>query len=130
MSTQRLPIPGGDDGDWGTILNGFLGVSLNGDGTVQPGALTQAGGEITSNKGQPSGYAGLNSSSQVPIANIPIGTTATTVALGSDSRLTGALQTSANLSDIDSPATALANLGGQPAGSYVSASAVTAAGDL
>jgi hypothetical protein len=32
--TQRLPIPGGDDDTWGDILNGFLEVSLNADGTL------------------------------------------------------------------------------------------------
>jgi hypothetical protein len=39
----RLPQPGGDDGVWGNILNEYLEVSLNSDGTLQPGALTQAG---------------------------------------------------------------------------------------
>jgi hypothetical protein len=34
--TQRLPVPGGDDGDWGDILNGFLGLSLASDGTLNP----------------------------------------------------------------------------------------------
>lgn len=32
--TQRLPTPGGDDGDWGDILNSFLEVSLASDGTL------------------------------------------------------------------------------------------------
>lgn len=32
--TQVLPTPGGDDGTWGPILNGFLLVALNSDGTV------------------------------------------------------------------------------------------------
>jgi hypothetical protein len=32
---SRLPIPGGDDGTWGNILNDFLGRSLNGDGTLK-----------------------------------------------------------------------------------------------
>jgi hypothetical protein len=45
----RLPIPGGDSGDWGTILNDFLEVSLNGDGTIQTGALQQAGGVTSVN---------------------------------------------------------------------------------
>lgn len=29
----RLPTPGGDDGTWGTILNDYLGVQHNADGT-------------------------------------------------------------------------------------------------
>jgi hypothetical protein len=40
--TARLPIPGGDDGDWGTILNNFLEVSLNSDGTLDSSAVTTA----------------------------------------------------------------------------------------
>jgi hypothetical protein len=32
--TNRLPIPGGDLGDWGDILNSFLEVSLASDGTL------------------------------------------------------------------------------------------------
>lgn len=31
----RLPVPGSDDGTWGTILNDFLNVELNGDGTLK-----------------------------------------------------------------------------------------------
>jgi hypothetical protein len=33
--TQRLPIPGSDDGTWGNVLNGYLGVEHNGDGTLK-----------------------------------------------------------------------------------------------
>ncbi len=33
----RLPIPGSDDGAWGTILNDFLSVEHNTDGTLKPG---------------------------------------------------------------------------------------------
>jgi hypothetical protein len=32
--TQRLPIPGSDNGSWGDILNGFLEVSHASDGTL------------------------------------------------------------------------------------------------
>lgn len=31
----RLPIPGGDDGSWGTVLNTYLGVEHNADGTLK-----------------------------------------------------------------------------------------------
>jgi len=30
---SRLPVPGGDDGSWGGILNDFLSVEHNTDGT-------------------------------------------------------------------------------------------------
>jgi len=42
--TARLPIVGGDDNDWGTILNGFLSVSHDVDGTLRQSAVEQAGG--------------------------------------------------------------------------------------
>jgi len=35
----RLPTPGSDDGSWGTILNSFLSVSHNGDGTLRGAAI-------------------------------------------------------------------------------------------
>jgi hypothetical protein len=51
MSTQRLPIPGEDNGDWGAILNGFLEVAHNGDGTLLSSAVIAAGAitETTAN---------------------------------------------------------------------------------
>ncbi|HKX72723.1 MAG TPA: hypothetical protein VJM32_01775 [Candidatus Saccharimonadales bacterium] len=33
----RLPIPGSDDGTWGDVLNDFLSVEHNTDGTLKPG---------------------------------------------------------------------------------------------
>jgi len=38
--TQRLPTVGGDTGNWGTILNGFLGVGHSSAGLNQ-GALVE-----------------------------------------------------------------------------------------
>jgi len=35
MTTHRLPTPGSDDGAWGTILNDFLTVEHNPDGTLK-----------------------------------------------------------------------------------------------
>jgi hypothetical protein len=45
----RLPTPGGDLGDWGDVLNTFLEVSHNSDGTLLTSALTQAGAITTIN---------------------------------------------------------------------------------
>lgn len=39
---SRLPSVGGDDNSWGTILNDYLSVSLNGDGTLKSSALPTA----------------------------------------------------------------------------------------
>jgi hypothetical protein len=36
---SRLPDPGSDDGIWGTVLNDFLAVSHNTDGTVKASAV-------------------------------------------------------------------------------------------
>jgi hypothetical protein len=41
---SRLPIPGSDDNTWGSVLNDFLSQSLSGDGSLQPTAITKAGG--------------------------------------------------------------------------------------
>jgi hypothetical protein len=40
--TQRLPIPGSDNGTWGNILNGFLEVSHNADGTLITSAIASS----------------------------------------------------------------------------------------
>ena len=63
----RLPVPGNDSGAWGNVLNDFLSVEHNSDGTHNI-----SGVERTANKGQANGYAPLNSSSQVPLANLPV----------------------------------------------------------
>ena len=91
--TQRLPIPGQDDDTWGDILNAFLEVSLNSDGTLNSSAASSAGTEMVVNKNQPSGYAGLNSSGFVPVAllpaNIPIANLAITGTPSSSNYLRG-----------------------------------------
>ena len=46
--TTRLPIPGSDNGTWGDILNSFLQVSHNSDGSLQTTALQNAGAITTS----------------------------------------------------------------------------------
>jgi hypothetical protein len=68
---SRLPSPGGDAGQWGTILNDFLSVAHNTDGTLKDAALI-TGAEQATNKGAASGYAPLDGSSKVPLANLPV----------------------------------------------------------
>jgi hypothetical protein len=71
---QRLPIPGQDDETWGTILNSFLEVAHNADGTLQGSAVTNAGG-ITSNQvGSANGIASLNNNGLVPSSQLGNGT--------------------------------------------------------
>jgi hypothetical protein len=188
----RLPIPGQDDGTWGQILNDFLAVEHNSDGTLKASGTIStkytvpAGGipstdmdasvqaslakadaqnavslqgvfvngsapsngqtlvyntlsgqwipstasstsvsdatagskgiiqltgdlggsaaiptvpalaskESKASKGVANGYAGLDGSALVPIGQLPVGTSSTNVAVGNDSRITGAQQTS------------------------------------
>src|ERR1035437_4760427 len=45
----RLPIPGSDDGAWGAILNDFLEVSLDADGTLTSTAVGDAGALLAAN---------------------------------------------------------------------------------
>lgn len=49
---------------------------------------SRAGAELVSNKGIADGYASLDGSTKVPFAQIPTGTSGTTVAVGNDSRFT------------------------------------------
>jgi len=115
---SRLPVPGSDNDTWGTILNDFLSVSLNADGTLKTSAVSASGAEQAANKGQAGGYAGLDGSSKIGIANLPTGTTGTTVAIGNDSRFAGAAAGTANaaLSATDATTTNSRTPTGSPTG--------------
>jgi hypothetical protein len=43
----RLPTPGGDSGNWGTVLNEYLEVEHNADGTHKTDYLPLAGGTLS-----------------------------------------------------------------------------------
>jgi hypothetical protein len=43
---SRLPTPGSDNGVWGTVLNDFLSVSHNSDGTLKTSSVKAAGAEM------------------------------------------------------------------------------------
>jgi hypothetical protein len=58
VTAQRLPVPGQDDGTWGDVLNGFLEVEHNADGTL---------------KLRTDGSVPLLSSGKVPTANLGSG---------------------------------------------------------
>ena len=63
----RLPTPGGDSGSWGTILNNYLQVSLNQDGTLQTGAVQTAGASVFDAAG-----AAVSAQSAAEAASVPI----------------------------------------------------------
>lgn len=83
----QLPTPGGDNGTWGNILNDFLEVSHNSDGTLSTTALQQAGGITSVNGKSPSSGA-------------------VTLAAGD----VGALKAGNNLSDVADAGSSRANL--------------------
>jgi len=70
---SRLPIPGDDNNNWGTVLNDFLSQSIDGGGSLKATALIAAGSEIIANKNQPNGYAGLDSNGLIQTAQLPTG---------------------------------------------------------
>lgn len=99
--TQRLPIVGSDDDTWGTILNGYLSVELNADGTAKirtDGTLTPANLgalAVASNLADLANTTTARTNLGLGTAAVRnIGTITGTVAAGDDSRITGAIQTS------------------------------------
>jgi parallel beta-helix repeat protein len=81
----RLPVPGSDEGKWGDILNTFLGVEHNTDGSLKKASLILSA-QQTSARGQANGYASLDGSAVVPIAQLPgaTGTTGGIISLAGD----------------------------------------------
>lgn len=73
-SMARLPQPGADNGTWGGVLNDFLSQAHNSDGSLKASSLSAAGAELTSNKGQTNGYAGLDANGLVPVSQLPAST--------------------------------------------------------
>ena len=78
------------------LEDGVEAAAATADAASQPGHA-HAGADITSGT--------------VAYARLPVGTAASTLAAGDDSRITGAAQKSANLSDLADATTARANLG-------------------
>lgn len=74
---SRLPNPGSDDGTWGDILNNFLSVEHNADGTLKKAAdiadaKTKADSAVTTAQlGVAGGVAQLDSSSKLVPAQVP-----------------------------------------------------------
>lgn len=67
----RLPQPGADAGKWGSILNDFLSQAHNADGSLKTNAVSNAGAQLSNQKGVAGGYASLDSNGQVPSSQIP-----------------------------------------------------------
>jgi hypothetical protein len=73
MIMTRLPIPGSDDGSWGTILNDFLGVAHSSDGTLKAsGTLSTKANDsaVVHNTGSEA-VAGTKTFSASPVVPVP-----------------------------------------------------------
>jgi hypothetical protein len=126
--TAQLPTPGGDDGTWGTILNGFLLAAHNSDGTLQTSAVQQAGG-ITSVNGK-STTSGSVSIATTDLTDTEIASPSGNQVLaynGSTSKWTNATLTesdvtnlSSDLSTLTSAVAAKVSIGGDLSGSATS----------
>lgn len=93
----RLPQPGGDEGNWGNILNDYLATSHNTDGTLKNGVVSApklaAGSPVS---GQVLGYNGSALSWTTPTgggAAVATTTTTGTITLAGDLAGTGAAPT-------------------------------------
>lgn len=69
----RLPQPGGDQGNWGTILNDFLTQSLDADGSIKAGVVDAsaiADGTISELKLDSAAQAKLNSGGTAGVVSV------------------------------------------------------------
>lgn len=71
----RLPTPGGDSGDWGSILNEFLGVAHEDDGELKPIDIAHGGTGATTTEGA---RTNLGIASSTDITNLEQKSTPTT----------------------------------------------------
>lgn len=73
----RLPTPGGDDGNWGAILNDFLAQSHKSDGTIKDGIITENQLDSTTRDK-------INATASGGATNLSVSTAASTVTIVSD----------------------------------------------
>lgn len=87
---MRLPIPGADNGAWGDLLNEFLNVEHNADGTLK--ASGSLAGKVPSSRlvSAGTGLSGGGDLTADRSLSVTFGTTAGTVAQGNDSRFNAA----------------------------------------
>ena len=66
----RLPTPGGDSGNWGTILNDYLSQSHTNDGSLEPSAIIAAGAITSVNSKTPSSGSVTLTKGDVGLGNV------------------------------------------------------------
>ncbi len=87
---SRLPSPGGDDGTWGDILNDFLKVAHNDDGTIKASAVSsKADDSATVHKTGDETVAGIKTFSSSPIVPTPTAPTHAATKAYADSIVAG-----------------------------------------
>jgi hypothetical protein len=103
---SRLPTPGADNGTWGSILNDFLSVEHNADGTLKSGGSLGAKANdatVVHNTGAET-VAGVKTFSSSPIVPTPSGSTDATNKTYVDTAVSGAVvKTGDNLGTLTSP---------------------------
>lgn len=62
----RLPVVDGDDGTWGGILNTYLSVSIDSDGTLNPVAVAKALNHVSLKSGN---YTAVSTQSECILGN-------------------------------------------------------------
>lgn len=119
----RLPTPGGDDGAWGDLLNEFLEVSHDSDGSIKAGAVTAddvgLGNVDNTSDAQKPVSADMQTALDQKVTG-PGSSTATHVATFSDT--TGKV--------IQDSGVTLGSAASQPSSAFVAATLVDAKGDL
>src|SRR5664280_2009599 len=113
----RLPTPGGDDGNWGAVLNDFLSQEHNADGTLKDGVVTDAkiaSGGLTNVALSPSAAIAKSKLASLSIVDADVSAISESKVTNLTTDLTSKLTASSNLSDLASASTALSNLGAAP----------------
>lgn len=91
----RLPVPGADDGTWGDVLNDYLGVSHNDDGTLKDNSVVDATVSSSAAIAQ-SKIANLSTDLSSKADDSSVVHLAGTETVSGDKDFTGALQHSGN----------------------------------
>lgn len=71
----RLPVPGNDDGTWGGLLNDFLSIAHNNDGTLKTSAIPalSVGGDLTGTTSNAQIAAGAVGTSELALNSVSTG---------------------------------------------------------
>jgi hypothetical protein len=127
----RQPVPGGDDGTWGGILNDYLDQAHNPDGTLKNSAITAAGGAADNAVVHTTGtesVAGVKTFTSSPVVPTPtVSIQAANKSYVDATASAGAPDASAGTKGLVQLAGDLAGTGSAAAAPVISAGAITTA---